>query len=138
MRLYLQLFLGGVLLLLSSCADTEWPQWISGEPTKEQLDAYKGPIPMPDGKTEGKSWPNLADVPQRPKVILPEQDKNALVAEMKKENAQGLAEIAAYNAANPPIVKPIAKPIVKPAPKPVAKKVIKKKKKKKKVSHHVQ
>ncbi len=142
MRLYLQLFLGplllGALLLLTSCADTEWPQWISGEPTKEQLNAYKGPIPMPDGKTDGKSWPNLADVPARPKVILQENDKNALVAEMKEENAQGLAEIAAYNEANPPIVKPIAKP----APKPVVKKAVKKKKKKpsnkKKASHHAQ
>lgn len=140
MRVYLQLISGVMLLLLTACADTEWPQWISGEPTKEQLDAYKGPIPMPDGKTDGKSWPNLADVPQRPKVILKEDDKNALVAEMKEENTQGLAEIAAYNEANPPIVKPSVKPIAKPAPKPVAKKVVKKKKKKpsdkKKVTHH--
>ncbi len=131
MRLLVQLFFGMLLLFLAACADTEWPQWISGEPTKEQLDAYKGPIPMPDSKTEGKSWPNLADVPARPKVILAEPQKDALVAEMKEENAAGLAEIKAYNAANPSIVKPIAKPVIKPAPKPVVKKVVKKKKKKK-------
>lgn len=139
MRLFFQLFCGGMLLCLAACADTEWPQWISGEPTKEQLDAYKGPIPMPDNKTEGKSWPNLADVPARPKVILDQPQKDALVTEMKEENAAGLAEIEAYNVANPPTVKQI----VKPAPKPVVKKAVKKKKPnvkkpkvKKKVSHH--
>ncbi|MDX1922224.1 MAG: hypothetical protein SFW65_03725 [Alphaproteobacteria bacterium] len=81
----------------------------------------------------------MADVPARPKVILAETQKDALVAEMNEENAAGLAEIEAYNAANPPQVKQS----VKSAPKVSVKKAVKKKKPKvkkpkvkKKAAHH--
>ncbi|NDE89914.1 MAG: hypothetical protein EB059_02055 [Alphaproteobacteria bacterium] len=109
MRIIIQKFLCVLLLALAACADTEWPQWISGEPTREQLDAYKGPIAMPNPKAEGKAWPNLADVPARPAVILPDDQKNALVTEMKNKNTEGVAEIAAYNAGHTPVVKPAPK-----------------------------
>lgn len=132
MRNFLPILLSAVLLLLSSCADTEWPQWISGEPTKQQLDAYKGPIEMPNPSTEGKTWPNLADVPERPKIILPEAEKDALVSEMNEKNAQGQKEIEAYQQGHQPVVKVTAK---KAAPKKAAKKPIKKKHKKKAHPH---
>ena len=106
MRLIIYSIFGLVALLLSSCADTPWPHWISGEPTREELDAYQGPIAMPNPDTDGKEWPNLADVPAKPKIILADNKKDALVSEMKTKNTQGLAEITKYNAAHPPIAKP--------------------------------
>lgn len=127
MRLCLPIFFGFVLLLLSACADTEWPQWLSGEPSKEQLDAYKGPISMPSQDSSGKPWPNLADVPERPKVILQDDKKDILVTEMKDMNVQGLEEIEAYNKG--------IKPALKSTPKKPAPKAIKKKQKKKAKRH---
>mgnify|MGYP003387503019 FL=1 len=114
--------------MLSACADTEWPQWISGEPTKEQLDAYKGPIKMPKQQVSGKEWPNLADVPDRPKIILADDKKSLLVTEMKDNNIQGLQVIEDYNQALKPAV---TSPPKKPVPN-----AIKKKKQKKKVKPH--
>lgn len=132
MQLYISILFSFMLLLLSACADTQWPQWLSGEPTREQLDAYKGPIPMPNPDTQGKVWPNLADVPARPKVILDNAQTDTLVTEMKQKNAQGLQEIESYNNNLKPAS---ASPPKKPAP-PVIKK--KKYRKKKKATHHVQ
>lgn len=113
------LILMGLLGVLTSCADTPWPQWITGEPTREQLDAYQGPIPMPNPNSDGKEWPNLADVPKRPVIILPDDKKSLLITEMKDNNMQGLQEIADYNKG--------IQPNLKPAPK--QKTVTKKKKK---------
>ncbi len=133
MRIFLSIlptiFLSAALLLVSACADTQWPQWISGEPTREQLDDHKGLIPMPDTDPRGKSWPNLADVPERPMVILKDKQKDELVTEMKNKNADGLNDIETY--------KKSVRPAVSPAPKTVARKTVKTKKHKKKVTRHV-
>ncbi len=126
MRIYISIFFSAMLLLLPACADTEWPQWLSGEPPREELDAYKGPIPMPNPGSEGKTWPNLADVPQRPKVILPENKKDILVTEMKDNNIYGLHEIEEYNKGLKPAV---TSPAKKPLPKFIQKTNHKKKKK---------
>ncbi len=136
MRNFLPILLSVMLLLLPACADTEWPQWISGEPTKEQLDAYKGPIEMPNPSTEGKTWPNLADVPERPKIILPETEKDVLVSEMKEKNAEGLKEIEAYQQGHQPVVKLTPKKVTpKKDVHKAAKKPLKKKHKKKAPPH---
>jgi hypothetical protein len=107
MRNFLLCFL---CVALSACADTEWPKWITGEPTSQELAAYQGPIEMPQTSTQGKVWPNLADVPARPTVILEDGAKDVLLTEMKNKNTQGLAEIENYKANNRPIIK---KPSVK-------------------------
>jgi hypothetical protein len=133
MRITISILFSFMLLVLSACADTEWPQWISGEPTKEQLNAYKGPIPMPNPGTQGKEWPNLADVPHHPKVTLSEEKKDLLVAGMKDDNMEGLHEIEAYNKTLQPVVTVTPK---KPVKKPVQKH--KKKTHKKKVTHDAQ
>jgi hypothetical protein len=91
-RIRLTLLLLG-LAGLCACADTEWPQWISGEPTKAELSAYKGPIAMPAVDTENKPWPNLADVPPRPNVLMTPQETLALTNEMKQENKEAQARI---------------------------------------------
>ena len=130
MRIYISILFSFMLLLLPACADTEWPQWLSGEPTREELDAYKGPIPMPNPDSEGKTWPNLADVPNRPKVILQEDKKDILVTEMKDKNIEGLHEIEEYNKGLKPAV---TSPVKKPAAKIIKKT---KHKKKKKVRRH--
>lgn len=136
MRIYLPVLYCFMLLLVCACADTEWPQWLSGEPTRAELDAYKGPIPMPNPDTTGKTWPNLADVPNRPNIILPDEKKDVLVTEMKAENKKGLAEIDAYNKGLKPEIKsPLKKPILKTPKKPIKKNSNKKPNKKKATSH---
>lgn len=128
MRLFLPIIFSFMLFLLSACADTEWPQWISGEPTKEEMDGYKGPIKMPKQEVSGKEWPNLADVPSRPKIILQDAQKELLVTEMKDNNIQGLQVIDDYNKG--------LKPLVTPVPPKTVPKVIKTKKHKKKAKRH--
>jgi hypothetical protein len=83
------------LMALAGCADTELPKWLSNEPTREELAAYKGPIDIPpaDGNA---AYPNLADVPKRP-VLTPVKDQQALVDQLQADNVAGKAAIADYS-----------------------------------------
>lgn len=98
---HLQLsFCGAALccILLASCADTEWPRWITGEPTKAELQNYNGPIIMPAEGSENKAWPNLADVPPRPDGLMPAAETENIRQELKQKNAEGQATVAAFQA----------------------------------------
>lgn len=122
MRVFLPIVLTGLVLLLSSCADTEWPHWLSGEPSRAELDAYHGPIEMPKPDTDGKDWPNLADVPARPAVLMSDSDKQKLVSEMTAGNSEGNKEIAALNEKLHP-AQPTKKSVTKKQKKKLKKKV---------------
>ncbi len=99
-------------LSLSGCADTEWPHWITGEPTREELNAYKGPIEMPAIDVADKRIPNLAEVPPSPKILMKKKEEVALRKAMKQDNENGNAESDAY-------AQSLA---AQPAPQPVKKK----------------
>jgi hypothetical protein len=105
------------VLLLSACADSELPQWFSGEPTRAELDAYKGPIAMPAIDTAEKEWPNLADVPERPTVLLQPAEKAALIAELKAKNTQGNNQVDVFNGKALPPLKPTIKSALKKSKK---------------------
>lgn len=94
---------------LSSCAETEWPQWLSGEPSKAELDSYSGPLVMPATSAEEKEWPNLADVPPRPTRTMPAREVEAIKTELKTKNAEGQTVIENFQkemAPPPPPQKP--------------------------------
>ena len=82
------------MLLLGGCANTPWPKWITGEPTVEELAVYQGPIEMPSTNTQGKNYPNLADVPERPTLFSSAQQSQDTVNELqaKNEEAQKILE----------------------------------------------
>lgn len=52
---------GLFFFLLSGCADTKWPTWISGEPSESVLRAPRA-VTRP-AKQKDKAWPRLGDVP---------------------------------------------------------------------------
>jgi hypothetical protein len=67
-----QIALLAPLLLLSGCADTPWPTWITGEPPQSVIEdtSKRSPI-IPRAKGAEKTWPNLATVPPRPTGYTP-------------------------------------------------------------------
>ncbi len=109
---HLTLIVTGLLLPLSltACADTEWPKWITGEPTRAELNNYSGPIAMPALDTRDKPYPNLADVPARPKITLTPTATENMTADMIAENNEGQGLIAEYKrATQQPVTKPAKK-----------------------------
>jgi hypothetical protein len=97
---------------LSGCADTDMPRWLTGEPPRAEIESYQGPIAMPPVTVEEKSWPNLADVPPRPVLLMKPDEKAELAAELRQENAVGQAAVADYAHASAPeqsVKKPAAK-----------------------------
>jgi hypothetical protein len=94
-------------LFLSGCADTEWPKWISGEPTRDELNAYQGPIPMPALDTADKPYPNLADVPKRPEIPSTPEQAHELTAEMTRDNQYGQFLSEGFKTqGQPPVLRP--------------------------------
>lgn len=92
------------LVGLVGCADTHWPEWLTGEPTPEEK-SYQGKLAedfLPRMETQ---WPNLADVPSRavPTVSLAERQK--MLADLRARNAEAQKVVAAFKAAHPPAVK---------------------------------
>lgn len=90
--------LGGCL---GGCADTRLHKWLTGLPNAEDI-AYTGPLAMPATSPQGKPWPNLADVPEKPKPLMSVAEDKKKLAEMTQENAAGEQAIADYNRLNPP------------------------------------
>jgi hypothetical protein len=91
--------------LLPGCADTDAPRWLTGEPPREEIESYQGPIAMPPVTVEGKTWPNLGDVPPRPKMLMEPYEKVDLTATLQEENAAGQKAIADYVRATAPVPK---------------------------------
>jgi hypothetical protein len=93
-------FLGlcSLLLTLGACSDGTLPKWISGEPTQAEIDSYSGPIAMPQAPAGDTTYPNLADVPERPKPILSPADRQSEMEKLKQENVEGQEAIRDYNA----------------------------------------
>jgi hypothetical protein len=72
--------------LLSGCADTKWPTWLTGEPDESVLNA-----PRPVGKPENKndeSYPLLSSVPEKPKDFstIPQREKE--ISRLSREKAE--------------------------------------------------
>lgn len=93
-------------LFLSSCADTEWPKWISGEPTRAELESYQGPIAMPPLDTSDKPYPNLADVPERPKIATTPAERAATRNDMQADNEYGQSLVDTYQRGAAPVLRP--------------------------------
>lgn len=116
---HLTLIVTGLLLTLglTACADTEWPKWITGEPTRAELNSYSGPIAMPALATREKEYPNLADVPARPKITLTNKTTETMTAEMAAENAEGHRLVDEYKKSMQPVTAPAKKPKAKTSKK---------------------
>jgi hypothetical protein len=100
-------FLGmaSLLLMLGACSDDTLPKWISGEPSQAEIDSYSGAITMPQAPGDEEAYPNLADVPARPKAILSPAQRQEEMESLKQENLEGQEAIRKYNTPQPPRIK---------------------------------
>ena len=91
------------LLALTACADTPWPEWITGEPDNTVLNA-----PHRVGEAPSKDlqeWPNLASVPAKPKNFSTLNERQAMIKQMMTDKAE--AEALRQQIANEPQPTPI-------------------------------
>ncbi|MBI3419522.1 MAG: hypothetical protein HY053_05270, partial [Proteobacteria bacterium] len=78
-----------LLTMLCACTDDALPEWMTGVPSQTELDASKGTVVMPAAATANQPYPNLADVPLRPRpYVLPAQRVDE-VKNLKRENTDG-------------------------------------------------
>ncbi|NBX73424.1 MAG: hypothetical protein EBQ89_03910 [Alphaproteobacteria bacterium] len=75
----------GSVLLLTACADTVWPEWISGEPPRNVTGAQANTPGITRMGAEGNDWPRLQEVPNTPPAIQ-NSSKNILELEMQRRN----------------------------------------------------
>jgi hypothetical protein len=81
-----------VPLLLSGCADTQWPSWLTGEPDASVVNAPRA-VGVPPSQHD-TSYPNLATVPSRPTDFSSKADRQEMISIMEedKEEAQRIKE----------------------------------------------
>lgn len=89
------------LLVLSGCADTAWPTWITGEPDDSVLNA-----PRIVGKPESlndNTWPNLANIPPKPNDVTTPDEGKKQIQQMNADKAEAY-KIRKSLATSPPII----------------------------------
>lgn len=79
------------LCLLSSCADVPAPSWLTGEPGKEVLNAPR--VVSSPQKGLNKTWPNLADVPEKKPVFTDEEIRTGRAEAMESDRLKAQAEM---------------------------------------------
>lgn len=82
----LTIILSLVSLLLSGCADTPWPTWLTGEPDDAVLNAPRVVGRPPSAGV--KTYPNLATVPEKPKDFSPRTDRQKAIGTMEEEKQE--------------------------------------------------
>lgn len=99
------------LAALCACADSELPRWFSNEPSKAELESYQGPVAMPPVDAAAEPYPNLADVPEAPRLssVKEQADWRAKLAAENEKGAAVIADYGAAQAAAPPASTPDAK-----------------------------
>lgn len=80
-----------LFFLLSACADTQLPSWLTGEPEQSVLTAPR--VVSTPVKGAEKAWPNLADVPEAKPVFTSQQVRDARAVEMNSDRLKGQAEL---------------------------------------------
>jgi hypothetical protein len=78
-----------VLLLLTGCADTPFPSWLTGEPSESVLSAPRVVGTPPSVKDS--SFPNLATVPSKPKDFSTTAKRNENIEEMTSDRFKAQA-----------------------------------------------
>ena len=73
-------------LLLTSCADTRWPTWLTGEPDESVLNAPRV-VGKPSGALD-KTYPNLASVPEKPKDFSTTSERKELISTLKQDKTE--------------------------------------------------
>jgi hypothetical protein len=78
--------------LLSGCADSKGPTWLTGEPDDAILKAEPRVVGTPDGlKKQG--WPNLADMPDKRPKFSKMRDRETDAADLNSDRLKAQAEM---------------------------------------------
>ena len=74
------------LLLLTGCAETKWPSWLTGEPDDSVLNAPRVVGAPPS--LHDTSWPNLASVPEKPKDFSTSAARRAHIKQLNTDKTE--------------------------------------------------
>lgn len=100
---------------LTGCADTPWPNWLSGEPDQKTLYENRT-IPAAPQTSSDTPWPNLADVPPRRTDFSPSAERQDDVHVMTQDFGEATTIKKEVDSAPPPDLLPLPPPSVIGAP----------------------
>jgi len=83
------IFFAWALIGLAGCADTAWPTWLTGEPDETILHAPRV-VGTPSGRND-ETWPNLGNVPSKPKDFSVETERQKQIRKLEKARAEAEA-----------------------------------------------
>ncbi|MDD3288079.1 MAG: hypothetical protein PHX43_03620 [Alphaproteobacteria bacterium] len=106
------LLLGTITLALTSCADTKWPTFLTGEPDDSVLLAPRV-VGEPPSRY-GEDWPLLGNVPDAPKDFTSQKDWKKIKKKLKTSKKKSLAAKRRIDA-TAPVVEPMETPEILPS-----------------------
>lgn len=96
------------LTLLAGCAETKFPTWLTGEPADSVINAPRIVRVAPSRAVAG--WPNLAEVPEKPKDFSPSGESQKQMKRMQDDKAESETLRQKIQAAPAPSLPPLPVP----------------------------